>query len=462
MSYISDDFETVEPRGIGNDAARRLDTLLAAADFATNDQVDPRGLMRGAMCLAVDPDLLITVNAMSGGYVVSDDPAAGLNSPTHPGTGQQAATEWLDRLRQLAQRVCVTPTVYAQADLRALQRVGDAVLSSTAITDAGPIVNQLLGITSLRGATVVGDGPLTGPAVRLLSAQPEPTMAIAAAPLTADESGEPADTAPRRYSDKVTVAPFDPCVAAALAGAGRTPISPGYLDTSLHVPLIHDSPVARRQDAIASVLWRGLQPAAQPRNQILMPPLAWDVTPDDAQAILTSVATAIHSGLAVPRPMPAVIAEAQALPPTPTATPPDNASGNPKARYGDGVTSQISTTMERIWGLTAALTLKKQGYTNVTVFEANPDVGGKVKTVLHEGRPYEMGAIWLDKPYATILALIVTAIIAILSNVSPSAAGNSMSKAASTDVSALTSTPSVPTIDKSSLFHSSFESLYSQ
>ena len=338
----------------------RLDTLLAAADFATNDQVDPRGLMRGAMCLAVDPDLLITVNAMSGGYVVSDDPAAGLNSPTHPGTGQQAATEWLDRLRQLAQRVCVTPTVYAQADLRALQRVGDAVLSSTAITDAGPIVNQLLGVTSLRGATVVGDGPLTGPAVRLLSAQPEPTMAIAAAPLTADESGEPADTAPRRYSDKVTVAPFDPCVAAALAGAGRTPISPGYLDTSLHVPLIHDSPVARRQDAIASVLWRGLQPAAQPRNQILMPPLAWDVTPDDAQAILTSVATAIHSGLAVPRPMPAVIAEAQALPPTPTATPPDNASGNPKARYGDGVTSQISTTMERIWGLTAALTVNTQ------------------------------------------------------------------------------------------------------
>ncbi len=46
MSYISDDFETVEPRGIGNDAARRLDTLLAAltdedlseweADFVTD------------------------------------------------------------------------------------------------------------------------------------------------------------------------------------------------------------------------------------------------------------------------------------------------------------------------------------------------------------------------------------------------------------------------------------------
>lgn len=30
MSYVSDDFETPEPRGIGNDAARRLDRLLAA------------------------------------------------------------------------------------------------------------------------------------------------------------------------------------------------------------------------------------------------------------------------------------------------------------------------------------------------------------------------------------------------------------------------------------------------
>lgn len=57
-------------------------------------------------------------------------------------------------------------------------------------------------------------------------------------------------------------------------------------------------------------------------------------------------------------------------------------------------------------GLTAALTLKKLGYTKVTVFEANADVGGKVKTVVHDGRPYEMGAIWFDKPYATVLSLM--------------------------------------------------------
>ena len=44
-----------------------------------------------AMCLAVDPDLLVTVNAMTGGYVVNDAPDAGPGTPTHPGAGQDAA-----------------------------------------------------------------------------------------------------------------------------------------------------------------------------------------------------------------------------------------------------------------------------------------------------------------------------------------------------------------------------------
>ena len=64
----------------------RLDTLLSAADFATGPTIDPGGRVNGALCLAIDPDLLVTVNAMSAGYVVSDNPDD-RNSPTHPGTG---------------------------------------------------------------------------------------------------------------------------------------------------------------------------------------------------------------------------------------------------------------------------------------------------------------------------------------------------------------------------------------
>ena len=158
-------------------AGGRLDALLSAVDFATSQSVDPSGQVRSALCLAVDPDLLVTVNAMTSGYVVDDGPDIGPSTPTHPGAGQDAAVNWLNRLRTVAQRMCVAPANYAQADLDALQRVGDAGLSSIATNGAGDIVDQILGISSTRGATLVGDGPLTAPAIQLLSSQ-GPTVAV--------------------------------------------------------------------------------------------------------------------------------------------------------------------------------------------------------------------------------------------------------------------------------------------
>ena len=49
-----------------------------ARAVATSAPVDADGAVSRALCLAVDPDLLITVNAMTAGYVVSDDPDGGL------------------------------------------------------------------------------------------------------------------------------------------------------------------------------------------------------------------------------------------------------------------------------------------------------------------------------------------------------------------------------------------------
>ena len=148
----------------------RLDTLLSAAEFATSPAVDPDGQVARALCLAIDPDLLVTVNAMTAGYVVADSPD-GLGTAAHPGNGQGAAAAWLDRLRALAKRMCVVPTPYAQADLGALQRVGDAGLAAAATTNSADIVDQILGIAATRGATVLGDGPLTAPGLDLLNGQ---------------------------------------------------------------------------------------------------------------------------------------------------------------------------------------------------------------------------------------------------------------------------------------------------
>ncbi|KUI31675.1 hypothetical protein AU196_10490 [Mycobacterium sp. IS-1742] len=336
----------------------RLETLLAAVDFATGPAVDPGGDVGRALCLAVDPDLLVTVNAMTAGYVVNDGPDAGPTTPTRPGTGQEAAVGWLNRLKALAKRMCVASTPYAQADLDALQRVGDPRLSTVATTGAADIVDQILGVATTRGVTLTGDGPLTGPAAQLLSAQGR-TVAVTAATLTARDDatglGSTAELVPTRYSPNLVAMPFDPTVGAALAGAGSEPTAPTYLDPSLDIPLRQDSPVARRQNAIGSLLWRSLRPDTEPRAQIVVPPLVWSPRPDDAQAVLTTMGTAIRAGLARPRPLREVIAEGDAVPPQPDAGWPADDIGNPRGRIDDAVTSGVAATNGRLSGLTAAL-----------------------------------------------------------------------------------------------------------
>ena len=84
------------------------------------------------------------------------------------------------------------------------------------------------------------------------------------------------------------------------------------------------------------MLWRGLERDAAPRTQLLVPPAAWNLPADDAQVILTALATAIRSGLAVPRPLPAVIADAAASTEPPE---PAGAYASARGRFNDDVTA---------------------------------------------------------------------------------------------------------------------------
>ncbi|OBF63190.1 hypothetical protein A5753_12940 [Mycobacterium sp. 852002-51971_SCH5477799-a] len=353
-------------------AGGRLDILLASAEVATSHDVDPDGAVGRALCLAIDPDLLVTVNAMTAGYVVSnspDDSAQLPGTPTHPGGGQVAATEWLNRLRALAHRTCVAPLPYAQADLDAVQRVNDPGLSGIATTSANSIIDKILDVSSIRGATLVPDGPLTGRTVKLLSAN-DNTVAIAAADLSAAEgqgsSGSGVDTAPRRLSPQVMVAPFDPAVGAALAGAGTTPGVPTYLDSSLTVRLGHDSATARRQDALGSIFWHALD-RDEPRTQILVPPSTWNLQADDAQVILTALTTTIRSGLAAPRPLTAVVADANQVAQARVDLQGEvGAYASAPGQFTDDVTAGITGQVGRLWGLTSSLmTDDRTGLTGV-------------------------------------------------------------------------------------------------
>src|SRR5262249_7737873 len=136
-----------------------------------------------------------------------------------------------------------------------------------------------------------------------------------------------------------------------------------YLDSSLSVRLAHDSSTARRQDALGSIFWHALERDAAPRTQILMPPATWSLQNDDAQAILTPLGTAIRSGLAVPRPLAAVIAAAAARGGAPE---PASAYASARGRFTDVITGDVAGKVGRLWGLTSALTTdERTGLTGV-------------------------------------------------------------------------------------------------
>ena len=236
---------------------------------------------------------------------------------------------------------------------RAVHRIGDDGLTNAATTNGADVVDKILGVTSTRGATLLADGPLTEGALALLDGL-GPTVAVAPADSATAATGAEftADTAVRRLSPQVVLAPFDPAVGAALAGVGTDPSRPAYLDPAMSVPVDHDSPVARRQDAAAAVLWRMLQPGVEPRAQILLPPLKWSPQPDDARAILTVLANAVRSGLAVPRPLGQLITDSATAVPEEAPQLPADVRG----RFDDDVVETIDAELSRLGQLTPALT----------------------------------------------------------------------------------------------------------
>lgn len=324
----------------------RLEQLVAAAEFATADDLDRDHHLADALCLAVDPDLLITVANMTRGYLVVDNPADPTGSAT-AGTGQGAAADWLDRVRQLASRLCVTAVPFAQTDLTALARVADATLTVRALERPADIVDAILGVTSLRGltwpdsgvldpdaaATLPGLGPTTLLAANAVS---DPTTQ-AKVPLAGGNNGGPLDAAL-----------FDVSAATALAAVGATPQTPTFTPDAARYDLTDDSRTARLQDALGALTWTSLTTRsaterladAGPRPLTLVPPQLWSADGNEARAVLSTVATMLRSGLATSRTLPDLV-ERAATPPDVTLEYPDQATlDGPPVSVVDGATAQ--------------------------------------------------------------------------------------------------------------------------
>lgn len=184
----------------------RLDGLLSAYETA------PVGLTQ-AICLAVDPDLVETVQSMAAGYRVQT-----ANGPV-AGKGQGAAHAWLDRLKQDVPGRCVFALPGADADLNALAHAGATSLVQYAL--AGDKLRQALGVAPLAGMTWPIDGQLDQRTVAaftdnsaktldsdLLKSAKVSSVLLSAATVPGSDPAQLGDKGPRviRLDDLVTAA----------------------------------------------------------------------------------------------------------------------------------------------------------------------------------------------------------------------------------------------------------------
>ncbi|MFD4265519.1 DUF6049 family protein [Rhodococcus sp. NPDC058481] len=284
----------------------RLEQLLGAVEFAIGDSVDRDHKLADSMCLAVDPDLIITVSNMTRGYLVVDDPSQPTGA-AREGTGQAAATEWLDRLRSLTSRMCTTAVPFAQVDLAALQKIDNPTLVERALSDPAGIVDSVLGITSRRGLTWPDAGVLSPEAAGLRGLGPTALLADNAVAEQTTRSVVP--LAGTTVDRPLSAALFDVPAATALAAVGSTPQTPTYTPADVRYDLSDDSRTARLQDALGAIAWPALTPAtstaanSNPRGLLVVPPQNWSVDGDEARVVLSTVSTLMRSGLANPRPL---------------------------------------------------------------------------------------------------------------------------------------------------------------
>lgn len=339
-------------------ASGRLEGLLSALEFAVGGTVDTEGRLAAATCLAVDPDLLVTVAGMARGYVVLENPADP-TGPTRPGAGSASAQSWLDRLRELAGSLCVVAVPFAQADLDAVADVADPTLTAAAVTTPADVIDGILGVTSRRDVVWPESGVLGPDAAGMLETTvPGATALVASSSILAAEPrdtatlgvrGELPDTPP---SPPLRTALFDPTVATALAGVGEEPSTPGFTPRDQIYDLGGDSRTARLQDAIGALLWKALTPEdPDARTLTVVPPQTWRPDRDEAADVLGTVAGLLRSGLATSRPLSVVVADAANAPLGGLQTPPDSRTDS----VPDDVVNAAGDQIGRVTTLRGAL-----------------------------------------------------------------------------------------------------------
>ena len=301
----------------------RLRGLLDAYRQATADDQQ----LRTASCIAIDPELVDTVQRMAHGYRVGEQNTLEDSQPRRlrdswgeifgtaddgsvEGTGSAAAQRWLDDLRSTVAGGCTVALPYAGADVNTLAETGNQELLDQALEPNRNIIREVLGVDPLENVTVPTSGYITEQAA---SAYADRTALVADNSISITEQAQLADNPAETPEDaaaaqtradrtvhlpeqNVTALRYSGDLATALRATGSHPQVAGFSNPESRFDVSQDSDVARMGDALG-VLDREVA-AGDP--VLAVPPVDWSVSESDATALLSTFSSLFHSHRAQP------------------------------------------------------------------------------------------------------------------------------------------------------------------
>ncbi|HEX2263221.1 MAG TPA: DUF6049 family protein [Pseudonocardiaceae bacterium] len=297
-------------------AGGRLDGLLGALEQV----VPPGSPLAAAVCVAIDPALVETVDGMSRGYRVAQP------NGIIEGTGAADAQSWLDRLRGAVQGRCVLPLPYADPDLVALSRAGLTDLEALATSTGVRLVSDLLGVQPLTGVSWPAGAVLDERTLADLTALQTYAVLLEphgmSPPTVAHDVIDLATNMPGSRGAAPAGLLVDPLLSNALA---RQVNQPGNDVTGVFSrPSGTSSPLAA-QDGLGALVYRA---ATDPdrRPVLLVPPRRWQAGGAEAIALLSTARQLLEVGYFTPRELPALATTRPAGPLTAVTYPPQAAA----------------------------------------------------------------------------------------------------------------------------------------
>lgn len=176
--YLTDE-HLAEELAEGGRLRELLDTYRTAIEGPQGEQ------LRQASCVAVDPELLDTVDRMTRGYRVGNERPSPVTEPKQlrdswgdifggddlefsEGTGAEAAKEWLADLKTTVDHGCSVALPYAGADLNTIAETQQDWLGMHALAQGPQIIHRILGVWPTQNVVIPDAGYLSPASTPLL------------------------------------------------------------------------------------------------------------------------------------------------------------------------------------------------------------------------------------------------------------------------------------------------------